>query len=307
MSDEYDNVSKVMKINLKKSALFLLLFLICIANFSWAIDLPLSNEPKIRRSLSKGEKYFGEINLTNPSDEPRHMRLYLEDWRYAPHGDGAKEFSPAGSSKFSACSWIKFTPQEFTLPSHAQQKIHYTITVPDKDVEGAYFAVLFYETVLGQAEAKKDAGAAIDLTVRVGTLFYVEVRNTVKREVSIDTLVIEKKAAPKRLEIEANLKNTGNVDSTASGTFHIIDKKGIVYVRSGFNLAYTFPGDSAKLKASWDIHKQPIPAGVYDIVLTVDIGKAQAEAGLGRGPIITKEAQIEIGYNGDVLRVGELK
>ena len=43
------------------------------------------------------------------------------------------------------------------------------------------------------------------------------------------------------------------------------------------------------------------------MVVTVDIGKAQEEAGLGRGPIITKEAEIEFGYNGKVNRVGQLK
>jgi hypothetical protein len=296
-----------MRISLNRISFISFFLVSCFANLSLAIDLPLSNEPKIRRSLSKGEKYFGEINLTNPSNEPRQMRLYLEDWRYALNGDGAKEFFPAGSTKFSCAPWIKFTPAEFTLPPGARQKIHYTVTVPDKDVEGGYYAVLFYETILGAGQAQKDSGTAIDLMVRVGTLFYVEVRNTAKREVGIDKLVIEKKAAPKRLEVQADLKNTGNTDSTASGTFHIIDKKGIVYARSGFNLAYTFPGDSAKLKASWDIHKQPIPAGVYDIVLTVDIGKAQAEAGLGRGPIITQEAEIEINSLGDIVRIGNLK
>src|SRR3989339_1435984 len=288
--------------SIKKIVFIASFFLVSFTNLSRAVDLPVMSQPKVRHVIAKGEKYFGELVLSNPSSETRSIRLYLEDWRYAPGADGAKEFFPAGSTQRSCAPWIKFTPQEFILPPQAQQKIHYTISVPDKDVEGGYYAVLFHETVFGQAEPAKEDRAAIDLTVRVGTIVYVEIKGATKREGIIDNLSVEREPYKNRLEIELDVKNTGNVDITAGGTFHVIDKKGVVYARSGFNKAYTFPGDTAKLKANWDIHNEPIPEGAYDMVVTVDIGKAQEEAGLGRGPIITKEAEIEFGYNGKVNR-----
>ncbi|MCX5701785.1 MAG: hypothetical protein NTW64_02245, partial [Candidatus Omnitrophica bacterium] len=70
------------------------------------------------------------------------------------------------------------------------------------------------------------------------------------------------------------------------------------------NNVYTFPQDEAKLTTTW---KEPLPEGAYDLVLTLDIGKALEEAGLGRGPVITKEAEIEIGKKGEVVRVGRLE
>jgi hypothetical protein len=101
-----------------------------------------------------------------------------------------------------------------------------------------------------------------------------------------------------------DFKNTGNTDITCFGTFHIIDKQGMVYARGEFNSVYTLAGNSAKLIAAW---KDPIPKGKYDLIFTFDLGKAQEEAGLGRGPVITKEASMEMGEKGQILKVGRLK
>ena len=74
--------------------------------------------------------------------------------------------------------------------------------------------------------------------------------------------------------------------------------------RGEFNDAYVFPGNSATLISSW---KDRIAEGKYDLVLTVDIGKALEELELGRGPVITKEAKIVIGADGHIISIGELR
>ena len=94
------------------------------------------------------------------------------------------------------------------------------------------------------------------------------------------------------------------MDITAGGNFDIIDKKGMVFGRGEMNALYTLPGDSAKFSGSWSL---PIPKGVYDLVLTLNLGKAQEELNLGRGEILVKETEIEIDDNGQVIRTGELK
>lgn len=237
------------------------------------------------------------------------MRVYLEDWFYAPEGDGSKSFAPAATTARSCSSWISFSPEEFNIPPKGEQRVSYKVNVPrNSALDGGHYAVLFFESKVGELAAPKEfAGAGLNLVVRVGALFYVEIRGTVKRTAVIDNLKLGKESSPNRLLIEADFRNSGNADITTAGTFHIMDSQGMVYARGEFNPLYTLPEDKAKLIGSWDTWKNPIPKGSYDIILTIDLGRALSEAGLGRGPVITKEAAIEIGDKGEIIKAGILE
>lgn len=281
----------------------LMLFLCLVAQVR-AATFPFINKSKIRIAISPGQRGYGEIIMENPTEKERSMRLYLEDWYYLPAADGTKEFIPAGTFSRSCASWISFSPAEFIIFPFSKQKISYSIQVPE-DASGGYYAALFFETLLGQTEqAKEGMSAGMDLNVRIASLFYIETTGTVKRKVAIDNLKLEKEPSSERLLIQLDFTNTGNTDITAGGTFHIMDKKGLISARGEFKDVYTFPGDKAKLNALW---KERIPKGKYDLVLTLNLGKALEEVKFGRGPVITKEAEIEIDAQGEVIRVGGLK
>lgn len=267
--------------------------------------LPFMNQSKIRVIVSPGERVFGEITLDNPTEESKDMRLYLEDWYYIPGGSGAKEFLPANTTPASACPWITFSPAEVTIPPFGKQKISYSITAP-KDATGSRFATLFFETLIGRG-AVEDSGrsAALNVNVRVATLFYVEVKGTIKRSAKISNLKIESSKENKgTLDIGLDFENTGNTDITTSGSFSLMNDKGIVKARGAFNSVYTFPGGTGTLLGVW---KDKIPAGVYDLVITVDLGKALTDAGIGRGPVITKEASVTVGENNQIVQIGQLQ
>lgn len=296
-----------MSSHFKKITAISVLFALSFIDCSLAINLPYLDKAKIRLFIAPASQDYGEIVLKNSSPEPRTMRLYLEDWYYAPGGDGSKTFVAAGITSRSCASWISFSPAEFTIAPNGQQRVSYTVKVPQNNtLEGGYYAALFFESAVGQV-VQQEEGAGLNLVIRIGALFYVEVKGTVKRTAAIDNFSLRKESSPNRLFVEADIRNTGNVDITAGGTFHIIDQKGMVYARSEFNTVQTFPGDSAKLSGSWNTWENPVPDGSYDIVLTIDLGKALTEAGLGRGPVVTKEARIEIGDNGEILSIGALK
>src|SRR5690242_1143525 len=106
--------------------------------------------PKIELELAPGETYSGEIVAENPEEEAINCRLYLEDWQYVVNGNGEKKFTPPGSTPLSASKWISFTPASSDIPSFGRITARYTVTVPP-DAKGTYFAVLFFETMLGTA------------------------------------------------------------------------------------------------------------------------------------------------------------
>jgi hypothetical protein len=99
------------------------------------------------------------------------------------------------------------------------------------------------------------------------------------------------------------MKNTGGLDITAGGTFSVIDSKGMVFARGEFSNVYTFPGDSGRMTASWN---PPLEKGVYDLILTLNLNKAEEEAGWPRGKAVVKETTIEIGEAGQLVRAGAL-
>lgn len=275
------------------------------ASVAQANKLPFMNQSKIRVVVSPGERSFGEITLDNPTDQAKSMHLYLEDWYYLLGGTGAKEFAPANSLPTSACPWISFSPADVTIPAFGKQKINYSVNVP-AEASGARFATLFFETLFSKgASADSGRSAGLDINIRVATLFYVEVKGTTKRTAEISNLNIQpSKDGKGALDIVLDFENTGNTDITTSGNFSLMGNDGLVVARGAFNGVYTFPKDKGVLLGTW---KDKIPAGVYDLVITVDLGKALTDANMGRGPLITKEASVTIGENNQIVQIGQLK
>ena len=270
-----------------------------------AEKLPFMNQSKIRLVASPGERAFGEITLDNPTAEAKSMRLYLEDWYYLSGGTGAKEFLPANSTPASACSWINFSPAEVTVPAFGKQRVSYSVNVP-LNASGARFATLFFETLISQGTLSGSGrSAGLDVNVRVATLFYVEVKGTTERSAKISNLNIQpSKAARGSLDITLDFENTGNTDITTSGNFSLMNSQGLVSARGAFNSVYTFPGGKGPMLGVW---KDKIPPGDYDLVISVDLGKALADAGIGRGPVITQEARVTLGENNQIVQIGQLQ
>ena len=289
-----------MKKHPKVLFLFTALSFVITLSSAYALTLRL-NQSKIRLIINPGETKTGVIEVENPTDQNLIVKASLEDWIYSPAGDGTKEFSPPDTTRFSCAGWISFFPAEFVMTPFSKQKLNYTIKAPLQFETGRY-AVLFFETSMSKPEMKE--GVGMNLVVRIGSIFYMEPGSLTKRQAEIDNLSLKTGTKDKSLDLSLDIKNTGNVDIQTSANFSIMDDKGLVFARGAFNDTFTFPGESVKLLSGW---RERLPAGKYDLVITVDLGKALEESGLGRGPVILKESQIEIGENGEVLKTGELK
>lgn len=270
----------------------------------YAFKVVQLDQPKIRLVVPAGGSKSGRIEVKNNSPEPKEVKVVIEDWSYENTLDGSKNFFSAGTISRSCAPWINYAPSEFTVPPFGKEYVNYVVRVPE-EAKGGYYAGLFFESLMGRpTEEKTDAMVVVPVTVSVGSLFYIEVQGTINRAAQLENLSLERKSKDKPLLINLDFKNTGNVDITAAGNFNLIDKQGVVYARGEFNQTYTLPGDTAKFSARW---KESIPKGKYDLIITLNLGKALEELGMGRGPVVIKEAEIEVGDNGEVVRVGELK
>lgn len=272
-------------------------------SISEAVEVTQIEPAKVRVIVAPGSAKTGTIKIDNPYSEPKNVKVYVEDWVYLPGCDGTKDFRPAGTTDLSAAEWISFSLAEFKVPAFGRQILNYTVRIPS-EAKGGHYAVIFFENTLGdQKNVPQAEGVNVNLAVRVASLFYVEPQGTINRQAKIENLKVINKGYG-NFSVTVNFINTGNVDITTKGSFSIIDRKGMVYARGEFNDVYTFPQDTAVLVSQC---KELIPKGVYDLILTIDTGKALEELGLGRGPVITKEAEIEIDKDGQVRKIGRLQ
>ncbi|MDD5702436.1 MAG: hypothetical protein PHU23_10355 [Dehalococcoidales bacterium] len=257
--------------------------------------------PKVFLTIPTGRSGSGKLTVRNPSEEKIKVKLYAQDWKYNELHDGTKVFFPQGTLPLSCASWISFSLSELEIPAEGSQDIYYTVKAP-QDAVGGHFAVLFFESTM--AKSIPAGNVSLGLVVRLGVIFYVETANNSVRTAEIENFSLKKQSNSKPLEISMDVKNTGNTDIIAKGTLHLINKKGVVFVRSALNKSYTLPTETAKLTGSW---KEPLPKGTYDAILTIDIGKASQEEEWKADFVITKETEVEIGSSGEVLKAGELR
>lgn len=284
-----------------RKTFFWLLAVACFCNISSAMEVAQVEPAKIRISVLPGAAKTGVIKVYNLTEESKSIKVYLEDWFYLPVCDGSKDFKSSGTLPLSAGKWITFSPSEFIVPAYGKQNVNYTVRVP-QGAQGGHYAVLFFENYMADPK-KSPEGVNVNLAVRIASLFYIEAANTVKRKLQIDNLKLTKEDN-KKLKISAKLQNIGNVDISIKGNYFIINDKGVIFARGEFNDLYTFPGDSSELVSYW---KESIPKGQYDLVITLDISKQLEEAGLGKVSAVTKEATLEVGEGGEILKVSALK
>ena len=291
--------------NIKKLKRFLILFatvgnLVFLASPAFAANIIKLDQAKIRIIVPAGKTAVGKIEVKNPADDIKKVRVYALDWVYS-NELGEKEFFVQGTKALSCSKWITFAPAEFSINPSAEEYVQYTIKIPE-DVRGSYHSILFFESMMGEAKETPEAMAVVPVAVRVGCLVSVEVEGTVDRSAKVENLTVKREQED--YTIEADLTNTANADINVAGSFNILDKQGMVFGRGEFANRYTLPGDKAKISSQW---KGKLAKGTYDLVLTLDLGKSLEEVGVGRGPLKVLETDLEVDDNGNVAKVGQLR
>jgi hypothetical protein len=263
-------------------------------------------QSKVRLNINAGESEAGEIKLYSQSREPINLTVYLEDWEYS-NSDGTKTFFAPGSTPLSCAEWIKFSPGTLTIPPYGVGKINYVVNLPE-DAVGGHYAVMFFETsaesALGGERDRRMVRSGVGIALRLGSLIYVEAKNNTTRSGDFTNFSVKNTGKSNYFSIATLFKNTGNSDITLVGSYHLMTKAGVVQARGEFNKIYTLPGDTGELSAEW---KGLLPAGLYDLVMTFNLGKAQEEAKTGKGPVVIKESEVEIGTQGEIIKVGDLR
>lgn len=262
----------------------------------------------IRIVLPPGGSRAGVIKVYARSADRINVKCYAGDWKYSNTFDGARDFLPMGTMASSCADWISFGPAEFVIPPYEVGSVNYLLKAPE-DAKGGYYAALFFETsMVAPVEMRTPTGEGVQarstMNLRLAAVFYVEIKGTVERSIELGDFSMSKDPRRKRYLLEADFKNTGNADTVVSGTFHAMDKKGKIVGRGQFRDAYTMAADQARITG---VLTGALEKGRYNVVATLGASADESDRKMVRGGVFTKEAEIEIGENGELVSAGEFK
>ncbi len=264
-----------------KKIICLVLFCLFVSSEAYCFNIRTDTR-SVKLEIVPQETYRGVIRVENPSEEEINVKAYLEDFVYTAPFDGAKNFFPPATTKHSSASWVTFSPQEFKLGPFGKSNVNYVINVPS-GISGGYYTVLFFETAMGSIPDPEKEGANILVKGRLGSLFQLETKDSVRTAEIKDITAISK-------NIHANISNIGNTNLVCKGNFYVMDSSGNVYDRGKLKDIYLSPEDSAAFTMSLGAD---IPSGNYIEVLSFDLEK---------GDVLVRE----IDFSYDAVR-GEIK
>ncbi len=253
--------------------------------FFCAVGLPTAQvhaqvfleQAKVSLDVSAGEHRDGSLLVHNTSSSPINIRVYWEDFEYKAPYDGTKNFLPAGTAPGSASQWVTFSPQEFLIPAFGRQKIDYTVTVPSQIEEGHYGVLFFERSIAGKLNDE-----AVNLVTRIGSLFFIEPANKIKKAALQDIGL-------KANNITASFVNQGNVVLIPRTTYYVMQGQGLVLLRGETKKLYVPPGVSAPLEIPL---KGRFGQGHYTLVVNSD---------LGDGDAVVKEIGLAVDLSGQLI------
>lgn len=254
-----------------------------LSQFVFAAGIPRINPLKVEEKMLPGETKEGTITLSNSHKEVMHLKIYVQDWAYTSlEGNGTKKFAPAGLLPFSCSRWLRVFPEQLSLSPGESQKIRYTLSIP-ADAKGGYHSALFFESALAQNQE-----GIVNVSGRLASLIYVEVTGTIQRECKINALHLIRKDHSKILELQLDFQNTGNTHLTIEPAFNLLNSEGALVARGAFPKIYTLPNDSVTTTTTWPGN---LSEGVYDVILTVDLGENQ---------VLVKEWKVSVSPTGAI-------
>jgi Pili and flagellar-assembly chaperone, PapD N-terminal domain len=187
-----------------------------------------------------GKTRSQSINITNFSDKPVEMRVYVRTWTTSEEN----ELQEIESTEESLDRWIVFTPSRFTIPPNSTQNVRFAIRPKVQPKPGEHRAVLYLEEVLPNSENLP----ALTTIARMPIVIY-GYAGEVKRVGVINSVNVE--AQPDKVKAVFDVSSTGNAHVRMKGQYAIWRAAG-------------YPGASAT-KPLNNLSKAKLPENILQI------------------------------------------
>lgn len=236
---------------------------------------------KVDINLMPGESRTGIISVDNKGRERVQVLCYITDVAMDKYGE---LLFPEGGSLATSCeSWFIVNPENFTLSQGANQKVRYTIKVPES-ASGTYLASIFFHT----KPTDDGRGTGSKLAVRVGSMFVISITGTGRKDGELSSLTLKNTPKANIAQVELGFLNKGNLLVRPTGTVEIKTEDGWTVDKLSLN-----ERNEAVLPNSERIFRLPlenIKQGSYTLLANVDYGGGEILSGEARVNLILAEA-----------------
>lgn len=201
-------------------------------------------------TLKPGETTNLDLKIRNASSATEELRIDARTFRV---DQNSQQLRIHEDQQPEIASWIKFSPQVFTVPSSQTVTVKIAIAVPKEAGFSYAFAMVITRA---NATPQQLGGQSIKASVAVFALLNVD------RPGAVRALEISKFAANKQsyeylpAEFDIEFKNTGNTIVQPAGTLFIQrgsnDPKPVDTLEVNDAGSYILPGATRTLKMTWD-------------------------------------------------------
>lgn len=235
------------------------------ASLGWTASLTVSPS-HFELEGKPGQSLAQEVVIFNPTREALHVDFSVGDFWYDKNG--SRTFPKAGTTPFSAASWIELGELQLRIPPLGQRKLAFKVKLPQSLPASAY-ATILAERVGKQALPKKGEDA-FSLRVAVPILFR-RASNDVGK-VKINDFAVSKPTKFKPMVVHFQLNNPDEVYSFPKGSILVVkgETKDLVAKKALPEERLVLPKQSVRYAIPMEM---PPQGGQYEGLLTLFHGK----------------------------------
>jgi len=171
----------------------------------------------------------------------------------------------------SNADWLTLSHERLVLEPDETREITLTVDAPEA-IDGTYWSAVFVEA---QPEIVEQGGTRVLSIYRTAIKVYVTALGTGELSGSV-TGVDVSETAP--LTIDAAFENAGTVELVVTGQVEVIDRNGETVRRLRIDEFKVLPGGTRIVTAVDETEDAPLPADIYQAVVSFDFG--------GDGPVV---------------------
>ncbi|UAY55858.1 fimbrial biogenesis chaperone [Arachidicoccus terrestris] len=217
-----------------------------------------------------GNSEIQTIHVTNEGKSDLLLEVYLKDWIRDSLGE--KVYSPPSTLPKSNASWIRYTPNQLSIPAGTTKELSVRLTVPEQGVPFTN-SMLFMsqinkqDTVFKQDSRGRNIGFVFRVEIGVHIYNSTAAANSVKKLKFIKLAELPKPDSLRRFEVE--IKNEGEEATDATLRFQLTETTSGQAHPLPDKLISMLPGASQIIRFNLP---DKLPKGNYQLMVLADGG-----------------------------------
>jgi len=221
-------------------------------------------------SAMSGQEISGSVIVDNETQEPQQAKVYLRDYMF--FADGTNAYDDPGTNERSSAPWVRFSPENMTIPPGGSVTVSYSMFVPDSTDAGSYWSMLMVEGVdPSSAESTSEEAAERQVgfrqVTRYGVQLAVHVEGEAEQNVAFEAVQLFADEEGNTF-FQADVHNIGTAMLRPNVYMRLFAEDGTEYGPLEGVQFRMYPGTSVRQR----IDLSSLEAGTYQALLIVDNG-----------------------------------